>query len=479
MSLLDAVARFGMATFHVSHEVRRADFGDPEGRRCGSRGGDDELAIGRHQGSRFKFDDHVAAIVGKRTNRADPPEPKSLGWHRLVSERMDAGKQAAELVKEPFPFYGTRFCNLLAGLGGIVLGFGGRSFFRKHRASRQNHHADQQYPDKVASGRCWTDGIRVHRPLHASVPLKNQHPEMIAVHQKLLPSAGIRFITFGSMAQAKVAYLGPEGTFSHLVALRRFPKNPGLPCATIAEVVHAVRSGAASSGIVPIENSSGGTITETVDLLIEEVGSLFIREELALDVRLALLGRPGTGFSKIKTLYSHVMPLRHHRAWIREHLPAARLVESSSTAEAAKKAALSATSAALAAPGAAALYGLSILKFPVRPEAVNVTAFLVLGSAEAPPPKGKRNRTAIVAELPQVSGSLYRFLGSFARSGVNLCRIVSRPVPGKPEAYVFYLEVEGSLSDPKVRKALAGAKRNSVRLQIPGSYASRPRYRSS
>ena len=302
---------------------------------------------------------------------------------------------------------------------------------------------------------------------------------MITLYQKLLPSAGIRFITFVSMAQAKVAYLGPEGTFSHLVALRRFPKNPGLPCATIAEVVHAVRSGAASSGIVPIENSSGGTITETVDLLIEEVGSLFIREELALDVRLALLGRPGTGFSKIKTLYSHVMPLRHHRTWIREHLPAARLVESSSTAEAAKKSALSATSAALAAPGAAALYGLSILKFPVRPEALNVTAFLVLGSTEAPPPAGKRNRTAIVAELPQVSGSLYRFLGSFARSGVNLCRIVSRPVPGKPEAYVFYLEVEGSLSDPKVRKALAGAKRNSVRLQIPGSYASRPRYRSS
>ena len=85
VSLLDAVARLGMAAFHVSHEVRRADFGDPEGRGCGSRGGDDELAIGRHQGSRFKFDDHVAAIVGKRTNRTDPPQPKSLGRHWLVS----------------------------------------------------------------------------------------------------------------------------------------------------------------------------------------------------------------------------------------------------------------------------------------------------------------------------------------------------------------------------------------------------------
>ena len=279
----------------------------------------------------------------------------------------------------------------------------------------------------------------------------------------------------------KVAYLGPEGTFSHLVALRRYPKKPGLPCTTITEVFHAVRSGAAEMGIVPIENSSGGTITETVDLLIEQAGHLAIAEELALDVRLALLGRAGTPFAKLRTVYSHVMPLRHHREWIREHLPNVSMVESSSTADAAKKAALSATSAALAAPGAAALYGLSILKFPVRPEAVNVTHFFVITSTDhvSPtlPPKA-RCKTAIVAALPQASGSLHSFLGPFARAGVNLCRIVSRPVPGQPETYVFYLEVEGSAEEAKVRKALAGARRLSVRLEIPGTYPTRPRYRS-
>ena len=279
---------------------------------------------------------------------------------------------------------------------------------------------------------------------------------------------------------ATVAYLGPEGTFSHLVALRRYPKHLGLPCVTITEVVHAVRSGAATYGIVPIENSSGGTITETVDLLIEEAGHIFIREELALDVRLALLGKAGADLKKLKAIYSHVMPLRHHREWIGENLPAARMVESSSTAEAAKKAALSATSAALAAPGAAALYGLSILKFPVRPEAVNVTHFFVLcdGVPNAEPSSGKRMKTAIVAALPQTSGSLHRFLGPFARAGVNLCRVVSRPVPGHPETYVFYLEVEGSSVDPKVTKALAGARKLSVRHEIPGSYTTRPRYHS-
>lgn len=278
-----------------------------------------------------------------------------------------------------------------------------------------------------------------------------------------------------------VAYLGPEGTFSHLVALRRFAKAKGFPCATISEVFHAVDSGEAEVGIVPIENSSGGTITETVDLIIEQADSIRITEELALDVRLALLGRKGAKFTSIKELYSHVMPLRHHRGWIVGNLPGARMIESSSTAEAAKKAAKAATSAALAAPGAAALYGLSVLKFPVRPEAVNVTHFFVITAALKKASKqtspAKRSKTAIVAELPQTSGSLHRFLGPFSRAGVNLCRIVSRPVPGQPETYVFYLEVEGAAADANVRKALAGARKLAVRLTVPGSYPTRPRYR--
>ena len=277
----------------------------------------------------------------------------------------------------------------------------------------------------------------------------------------------------------KVAYLGPEGTFSHLVALRRFPKRAGLPVATITEVFHAVRSGKAELGVVPIENSSGGTITETVDLIIEEAGRIYISEELALDVRLALLGRAGTAFGKLKSVYSHVMPLRHHRDWILANLPSVTMIESPSTAEAAKRAALSVTSAALAAPGAAELYGLSILKFPVRPEAVNVTHFFVISAKPSETPQGNRSKTAIVAALPQTSGSLHGFLGPFARAGVNLCRIVSRPVPGQPETYVFYLEVEGSAKDAKVKKALEGARRFSVRLELPGSYVARHRYRSA
>jgi prephenate dehydratase len=174
------------------------------------------------------------------------------------------------------------------------------------------------------------------------------------------------------------------------------------------------------------------------------------------------------------------MPLRHHRDWVRENLPSVTMIESTSTAEAAKQASRSKTSAALAAPGAAALYGLSVLKFPVRPEAVNVTHFFVVVPAgnAAPAKPSVRCKTAVVAELPQTPGSLHRFLGPFARAGANLCRIVSRPVPGRPETYVFYLEVEGAADDPRVRRALAGARKLSVLLGSLGSYPSRPRYRT-
>ena len=112
---------------------------------------------------------------------------------------------------------------------------------------------------------------------------------------------------------------------------------------------------------------------------------------------------------------------------------------------------------------------------------MNVTHFFVIAAAPKQPSQqpspARRSKTAIVVELPQTSGSLHRFLGPFSRAGVNLCRIVSRPVPGQPETYVFYLEVEGAVSDTKVRKALDGARKLAVRLTIPGSYPTRPRYR--
>ena len=470
MSLLPQnISRFRMAVLNIRKKEGKVDFRDFEVSRFPSVFRYQEIvSLGNHC-SGFQFRDYVRAVQGNCPDLSDREKCDGFRGCGLSIKRVEKYKPSAQVQTKAFFWM---LCSKVL-----------RSMIQMRTTAAEKKAGDGQ---KSANFRKWhpflmtTDIPEINHPIGCPLPdrfFPDLHGERsIPINQADMPSSN------STKAPATVAFLGPEGTFSHLVVLKRFPKRTGLPVATITEVFHAVASGKAGLGVVPIENSSGGTITETVDLLIELAGRIFITEELALDVRLALLGKAGTAFSKLKSVYSHVMPLRHHRDWIMENLPGVAMIESPSTAEAAKKASFSATSAALAAPGAALLYGLSILKFPVRPEALNITHFFVISarpSAAFPAPSAERCKTAIVATLPQTSGSLHRFLGPFARAGVNLCRIVSRPVPGQPETYVFYLEVEGSIGEAKVKKALVGARRLSESLELPGSYTIRARYRSS
>ncbi len=249
-----------------------------------------------------------------------------------------------------------------------------------------------------------------------------------------------------------IAYLGPEGTFSDILARQRFGEAAYLDCGSIEGVFDRVLSGEAKLGLVPVENSSGGTVYDTVDLLIRHAGAIAIREELALDIRIALLGRRG---APVKTVFSHFIQLKHHAAWLKVRYPGARLVTVSSTAIAAQRAAGLKNAAALASPGTAARYGLETLEFPDGAEPVNVTNFFVI--ARNPVAPRKPDRTALIATLRNECGSLHRFLGPFAREKVSLTRIVSRPVPGQPQTYVFYVEIEGGVANLFVGCALARA----------------------
>lgn len=272
-----------------------------------------------------------------------------------------------------------------------------------------------------------------------------------------------------------VHYLGPEGTFSHILARRRFGRRADLaPCATIEAVFDRVKESPGALGLVPIENSSGGTVYDTADLLIRHADTLRITEELALDIRIALLGRNA---SDIRTVYSHFTQIKHHADWLKAHFPKAKVRAVASTALAAEKAAQSRGAAALASPGAAEIYGLKVLETPRSAAQVNVTHFFVIGREERPPAAGPR-KTALVAALPNVCGSLHRFLGPFARQRVSLTRIVSRPVPGKPQTYVFFLEIEGGPADAQVGKALAGARKMAGFLRPLGTFSVGRRYRS-
>jgi chorismate mutase / prephenate dehydratase len=272
----------------------------------------------------------------------------------------------------------------------------------------------------------------------------------------------------------RVAYLGPEGTFSGILCRRRFGVSaPLAPCESIEAVFDDVVGGASPLGLVPVENSSGGTVHDTIDLLVRHQGTVFIREELALDIRIALLGHKGT---RPRTVYSHFTQITHHRERLAETHPGARLVPVASTAEAAIRAAGSRTAAALSSPGAAEIYGLDILEGPRRDDGVNVTHFFVIG--REPSKSAKANRTAFIAELPNRCGSLHRFLGPFDRKKVSLTRIISRPVPGKPQTYVFYVEIEGSPRDPRVDDALRLAGARAASLGILGSFPTGRHHRS-
>jgi prephenate dehydratase len=273
---------------------------------------------------------------------------------------------------------------------------------------------------------------------------------------------------------SQVAYLGPEGTFSGILARQRFGKKADLTaCAGIDGVFESVLNESTPLGLVPVENSSGGTVYDTIDLLIRHAGSLFILEELSLDVRIALLGRKG---KPVKTVYSHFTQIKHHAGWLKINHPGATLVPVASTAIAAERAAADQQAAALASPGAAEIYKLDVLATPSDGQEVNVTNFFTI--ARRPTTSERANRTALIATLRNQCGSLHKFLGPFSRQDVSLTRIVSRPVPGQPQTYVFYIEVEGAETNPGVARALDLAKRQARAISILGSFPLGRRFRS-
>lgn len=273
-----------------------------------------------------------------------------------------------------------------------------------------------------------------------------------------------------------VYYLGPEGTFSHILARQRFGRRAQLiGCPSIDAIFEQTLATPDTMGLVPIENSSGGTVYDSVDQLIRLAGKVFLHEELSLDVRIALLGhREGS----VKTVFSHFTQIKHHTDWLKSRYPGVKMREVVSTAVAAQKAAASKQAAALASPGAAEVYGLDVLERPAARHEVNVTHFFTIGSQPTAAVAKGPTKTAFVAALPNTCGSLHSFLGPFARQKVSLTRIVSRPVPGQPQTYVFFIEIEGGLDDVPVAKALARAEALSVNLINLGTYPLSRRYKS-
>lgn len=271
-----------------------------------------------------------------------------------------------------------------------------------------------------------------------------------------------------------IACLGPEGSFSHLLAQKRFPGAEVRLMTGIGEVFDHLASHKEALGIVPIENSSGGFIIDTVDRLVDERCGLHIVEELTLDVKLALLGKSGV---PILTIHSHAMPFFHCDEWLQANYPEAKRVVEASTAKAAEKAATQSGAAAIGPRQNAERHGLDLLHFPIAGDVPNITQFYVLSHAENAV-STQNNRTALVVELPDRPGSLCRFLTPLGEAEMNLKRLESRPLRGQPNKYRFYIEIEGSPAQSAVQAALDQTRADGAIIRSVGSYPSGRRFES-
>jgi chorismate mutase/prephenate dehydratase len=270
----------------------------------------------------------------------------------------------------------------------------------------------------------------------------------------------------------RIGYFGRAGSFSHLAALRRFPKAILSECPTIEEAFARVQAAQFSQILVPIENASSGIITNTADQLMrlarsEAAEKLRIREALAMRVQLVLMTREVT--KTIRKIYSHRAPFDHARDWLLEHYPLAEQIIVESTSEAAALAAKEPEAAAIAGVQAAKEHGLKIVTREVGDEVANQTTFVILGEPFAG--RGLApTHTSVVFELPHVAGSLVAVLQALSRRGLNLTKILSRPIPGRFEEYRFMIEFSGAEPAREVVEALARLKRLTTFCAVIGSY---------
>lgn len=274
-------------------------------------------------------------------------------------------------------------------------------------------------------------------------------------------------------SQNTVAFLGPLGTYSHLVARKRFASARMIPLSGILDVCEFVARHKGTFGVIPIDNSSGGAINETVDILLDNKPPVHIIEELSLDVKLALLGHKG--FTP-KRLFSHFVPLAHCAPWIARHLKGIEKREAPSTSASAALAANDLQAASLGSRNLAHQYGLDILHFPVATETPNITSFIVI--AARPHSLPRRAKTTLAIRLQNRPGSLYQFLGILHAEGINLSRLVSRPIRGQHQEYAFLVDLDGDAQSPAIKRALRAAAAQTVSMRLCGTYPCHKTYQS-
>lgn len=262
-----------------------------------------------------------------------------------------------------------------------------------------------------------------------------------------------------------IAYLGPEATFTHQAAIRRFGSSLNyVPQKTIADVFSEVSRNRADYGVVPVENSTEGVVTNTLDMFVDS--DLRIVAQIILPIQHCLVSH--AKMSGIRTLFTHPQALAQCRGWVQNHLSAAEIIETSSTTRAAEMAARRKNSAAIASSLAAARYGLTLLHMNIQDRSANATRFLVLGR-QCGPPTG-HDRTSLMLNIADKVGALYRALAAFRRFRLNMTKIESRPSKRKDWEYFFFVDCDGHYQDRKVANAIGQLEQHCLLVKVLGSY---------
>lgn len=264
----------------------------------------------------------------------------------------------------------------------------------------------------------------------------------------------------------KIAYLGPEGTFSQAAVQKHFGHSViAIPMASIEEVFAEVESRNADFGVVPVENSTEGAVNHTFDMFYTT--PLKICGEIELRIQQNLLSR-AADLAHVERVYSHAQSLAQCKNWLREHLPKAERIPVSSNAEAARRARNADDAAAIAGLAAAHVYGLKVLAPNIEDRPDNTTRFFVLGP-ELFPPSG-HDKTSLLLAVKDQPGALYSLLTPLAKHGISMTRIESRPARGAKWEYVFFIDVEGHVESGALKAALDDLGPVAAQLKVLGAY---------
>lgn len=264
-----------------------------------------------------------------------------------------------------------------------------------------------------------------------------------------------------------ISFQGEHGAYSEQAVLSYFGSSAvAKPCTTLKEVFNSVECRESNYGVVPTENSIEGSVNQTYDLLLES--PLKISGEVKIRVSHCLLALPGTQAKDLRVVYSHPQALAQCATFIEKlHVEMEPTYDTAGSAKMIKEKQLS-TSGAIASERAAELYGLTILQRNIEDSPENLTRFFVVGSSDASP-KG-RDKTSVVFGTKHTPGSLHKALSELATREINLTKIESRPIKGKPWEYHFFVDFEGHSTNPKCAEALDALKRSTTFLKILGSY---------